>query len=161
MEPYHQDEHVTEADMVRRLLSNPRYPITTWTPTTASEVGGRAGYEVKKKRVVSTGAVKVEGDRPGSVESLQFHRLAQNVVRHAKGSEGNLSQQINCYASNAGTERSSLQGRLADSQCRVRGSESVVVGGVTTTRGERERRSQGKGTQTLPVSHTWKRSAIG
>lgn len=107
MEPYHQDEHVTEVDMVRRLLSNPRYPITTCPPTTANEVEGQANYVVEIVGRPST--ANVEGDCLGSVESLQFHGLAPSVVRHVKGSEGDLSQRINCYASNAGTERSSLR----------------------------------------------------
>lgn len=159
MEPYHQDEHVTEADMVRRLLSNPRYPITTWPPTTANEVEGQANYDVEIVGRPST--ANVEGDCLGSVESLQSRRFAPAWYATSKGSEGDLSQRINCYASNAGTERSFLRGRLADGQCYARGSESVVVGGVTTTQGERESRSQGKGTQTQPVSHTRKRAAIG
>jgi hypothetical protein len=67
------------------------------------------------------------------------------VIRHVKESEEDLSQWINCYASNAGTNYDSLRGRRTDSQCHSWGSKAVVVGGVTTTQGERESRSQGKG----------------
>ena len=41
------------------------------------------------------------------------------------------------------------EGKWVDHQCRCRGSEIVIVDGVTTIRGERERRSQGEGSHTL------------
>jgi hypothetical protein len=40
MELHHQDEHVAEADRVRRLLSNSRFPIIDGIPTVANEVLG-------------------------------------------------------------------------------------------------------------------------
>jgi hypothetical protein len=76
---------------------------------------------------------------------MQSPRQVSNVVRHAKVPEGDLSQRRNCYVSNAGTGADFLRDRRADHQCPSRGSEAIVVGGVTTTRGERESRSQGEG----------------
>lgn len=75
------------------------------------------------------------------------------MVRHAKESESDLSQWINCYMSNAGTEWDSLnnQGRLVDSQCHRRGSESVVVDGVTTIQGVWESHAQGEGMTIIEV----------
>jgi len=67
---------------------------------------------------------------------MQHPSQVSSVVRHVKGSKGHLSQRVNCYASNAGTECDSLRGRLVDSQCHTQGSEVVVVGGVTTTQGD-------------------------
>ena len=58
---------------------------------------------------------------------MQSDGLVSSVVRHVKGSEGHLSQRINCYASNAGTNIGSLRGRLADSQCQCWGRRVVVV----------------------------------
>jgi hypothetical protein len=81
----------------------------------------------------------------GTIEIFTISWSVPSVVRHVKGSEKNLSQWINCYASNAGTGTDSPRGRWVDRQCLYRDSEAVVVGGVTTTRGERESRSQGKG----------------
>lgn len=75
------------------------------------------------------------------------------MVRHVKESERDLNQRINCYVSNAGTDCDCLrnQGRRVDSQYYRRGSESVVVGGVTTTQGALERSVQGKGMTTIEV----------
>lgn len=155
VESHTQDEYITEADMARRLLSNLRLPITQYTPTAIKEVWRQAESEsnLTLRPITPTQTLRIIG----SLESLQFQRLVSSVVRHVKGSERSLSQRINCYASNAGTNNNSLEaatlrGRLADSQCYCWGSESVVVGGVTTTQGERESRSQGKGTQTQSVS---------
>ena len=67
------------------------------------------------------------------------------MVRHDKESEGNLNQRINCYVSNAGTCCHSLWGGWVDHQCDNGGSETVVVGGVTSTQGASERDAQGKG----------------
>lgn len=63
----------------------------------------------------------------GPERSLQPLRIVSSLVRQVKGSERGLSQQINCYASNAGTGSNSLGGRLADSQCCFRGRVAVVV----------------------------------
>ena len=68
-----------------------------------------------------------------------------SAVRRVKGSEEDLSQRTNYSVSNAGTGTDSLRGRRADRQCQSWGSEAVVVGGVTTTQGERESRLQGEG----------------
>jgi hypothetical protein len=81
----------------------------------------------------------------GTIEIFTISWSVPSVVRYVKGSEENLSQWVNCYASNAGTSTDSLRGRRADRQCLYWGSEAVVVGGFTTTQGERENRSQGKG----------------
>ena len=161
MELHHQDENVAEADMVRRLMSNkrdeathlPRTPIIIWSPTVVNEVERQAGFEDVSTPCPATRSVACESSVTGFIRSLQPDELVSSVVRHVKGSEGHLSQRINCYASNAGTDYDSLRGRLADSQCHSQGSEVVVVGGVTTTQGERERRSQGEGLYMFDVLH--------
>jgi hypothetical protein len=71
--------------------------------------------------------------------------LSPSAVRRVKGSEEDLNQRRNYFVSNAGTGTDSQQGKWADRQCPGRDSEAVVVGGVTTTRGERESRLQGEG----------------
>ena len=151
-ESHTQDEHVTEADMVRRLMSNLRLPTTIEMPTVTNEALRRAG---SKRLQTSRPVIPIQSWElfdTGLMKSVQHYQRVSSVVRHVKGSERGLSQRINCYASNAGTGCDSLRGRRADRQCHTRGSESVVVGGVTTTQGGRENRSQGEGTQTRPVS---------
>ena len=144
-ESHSQDENVAEADTVRRSMSNPRTPIIKEPPTVTNEVVRRAGFKGLHTPCPATRIVVCESSATGATRSLQSRRLVSSVVRHVKGSEGHLSWRINCCASNAGTGGGSLRGRLADSQCRGRGSKIVVVGGVTSTRGERESRSQGEG----------------
>ena len=61
--------------------------------------------------------------------------IVPSLVRQVKGSEGHLRQHKTCDVSNAGTDASSSNGRSADDQCRHRGREAVVAGGVTTTQG--------------------------
>jgi hypothetical protein len=156
-ESHRQDEYVTEADMARRSMSNLRLPITQNTPTAINEVWRRARNESNLIPRPVTREYQCEAKYTGLMKPLQPNQLVSSVARHVKGSEGGLSQRINCYASNAGTEcdflvATTLRDRLADGQCHARGSESVVVGGVTTTRGGRESRSQGEGTQAQPVS---------
>ena len=147
-EPHTQYEYVTDVDKARRSMSNLRPPITIRTPTVANEVSRRAGFDLPFISCPATRTKICESSVTGPMKSMQFHRLVSNVVRHAKGSDRSLRQLSSCYASNAGTGCVSLQGRRADRQCHRRDSESVVVGGVTTTQGERQIRSQGEGTQT-------------
>jgi hypothetical protein len=81
-------------------------------------------------------------------ETQSLHNLEYefpSVIRHVKESEEVLNQWINCYASNAGTSYDSQKGRQTDGQCHNWDSKAVVVGGVTTTQGERESRSHGEG----------------
>jgi hypothetical protein len=144
-ELHRQKENVAEADMVRRSMSNPRTPISIEPPTVANEVVGRAGSDIRLIPRPATRTLVCEPSVTGATGSLQFRRLVPSVVRHVKGSEGHLSRRVNCCASNAGTGGGSLRGRLADSQRRSRGSEAVVVGGVTSTQGGRESRPQGEG----------------
>jgi hypothetical protein len=73
--------------------------------------------------------------RAGAFWALHPTRLVLRVVRHVKGSKGHLTQHKTCDMSNAGTGTDSRKGRLADGQCRDRGREAVVAGGVTTTQG--------------------------
>jgi hypothetical protein len=73
--------------------------------------------------------------RAGALRALHPKRLVPNPVRRAKGSKGHLRQHKTCDMSNAGTGTDSREGRLADGQCRNRGREAVVAGGVTTTQG--------------------------
>ena len=144
-ESHTQEEYVKEADMARRLMSNLRSTITIDTPTAANEV-----WRQVRKELFSSSSSHSEQFRMhamGSNESLQSIAVVSSVVRHVKGSERSLSQRINCYASNAGTGYDSLRGRWTDHQCHNWDSEVVVVGGVTTTQGERENRSQGEGLQ--------------
>ena len=160
-EPHPQDENVAEADMVRRSMPNPRTPITIEPPTAVSEVVRRAGFKGLHTPCPATRGVICESSATGATRSLQSRRLVSSVVRHVKGSEGHLSRRINCCASNAGTGGGSLRGRLADSQCRNWGSETVVVGGVTSTRGERESRSQGEGSYNTRRDMTLGRGRTG
>jgi hypothetical protein len=147
-EPHTQKEYVTEVDKARRSMSNLRSPITSGTPTVANEVSRRAGIKLLFSSCPATRGKICESSVTGPMKSLQFHWLVSSVVRHVKGSERSLRQPIYCYASNAGIGCDSLLGRRAGRQCHSRGSESVVVGGVTSTQGERQIRSQGEGTQT-------------
>lgn len=140
-----QDENVAEADKVKRLMLNLRTPINMSIPTVANEVWRRAGFDERYTPCPATRICGFESSVTGAMKSMQHHRLVSSVVRHVKGSEGHLNRRINCYASNAGTGSDSLWGRLADSQYHSRDSETVVVGGVTSTQGERESRSQGEG----------------
>jgi hypothetical protein len=73
--------------------------------------------------------------RAGAGWALHPIRLVPSVVRHVKGSKGHLRQHQTCDMSNAGTGTDSQKGRLADGQCRDRGREAIVAGGVTTTQG--------------------------
>jgi hypothetical protein len=126
-ELHRQDENVAEADMVRRLMSNLRTPITIDTPTVANEVWRRARFDGFFTPCPATRRFGFESSVTGLIRSLQSDELVSSVVRHVKGSEGHLSQRINCYASNAGTGCCSLRGRLADSQYRSRGRGAVVL----------------------------------
>ena len=148
-----------ETDRARRLLSNLRSPINTAPPTVTNEVVRQAVSELLLIPRPATRIVLDESSVTGPVKPLLSHRLVSSVVRHVKGSERSLSQWINCYASNAGTscdslEAATLRGRLADSQCHSRGSESVVVGGVTTIQGAGEMPAQGEGTYRPTVPQT-------
>ena len=73
--------------------------------------------------------------RVGARAALHPTWLVPSVVRHVKGSKGHLRQHKTCDMSNAGTGTDSRKGRPADGQCRNRGREAVVAGGVTTTQG--------------------------
>lgn len=72
----------------------------------------------------------------GDHKVLTTFGLVPSVARHVKGSEENLNQRINYYASNAGTDGDSLRGRWADHQCHNRGSEVIVVVEVTLHQGD-------------------------
>jgi len=143
-ESHSREGHVAEADTVRRSMSNPRTPIIIKLPTVTNEVVmrlARTKFSLKPCPQLESAF----SSQYGLAGSLQLGELVSSVVRHVKGSEGHLSQRINCYASNAGTGCGSLRGRRAGRQCRRRGSKAVVVGGVTTTQGGRESRPQGEG----------------
>jgi hypothetical protein len=142
-ESHCQDEDVTEAVKVRRSMSNLRSPIIWNIPTVTNEVWRRTQSPL-------SGIPRPDRSAKyyswlGPLRSRQSERLVSSVVRHVKGSERDLQQRRNCAASNAGTDADSLWGRRADRQCQDRDSGIVVVGGVTTTQGEREKRSQGEG----------------
>jgi hypothetical protein len=73
--------------------------------------------------------------RAGAIMALHPSWLVPHPVRRAKVPKGSLRQHKTCDMSNAGTGTDSRKGRLADGQCRDRGREAVVAGGVTTTQG--------------------------
>lgn len=151
-ELYRQEEHVTKADMVRRTMSKPRFPITIYTPTIAMRCGDKwAIHKQHKKNRPPRNSILL-GLITGPTKSMQPSWLVSTVVRHVKESEGHLSQRINYCVSNAGTGGDSLRGRRVDRQCRSRGSGTVVVGGVTTTQGDGQSRSQGEGFYTLDAT---------
>jgi hypothetical protein len=81
----------------------------------------------------------------GDHKVLTTFGLVPSVVRHVKGSEEDLNQRINYYASNAGTDGDSLQGRWADHQCHNRGSEVIVVVEVTLHQGDGNTEHRAKG----------------
>src|SRR5699024_10145123 len=89
----------------------------------------------------------------GPARSSQSGGLVSRAARRVKGAKGHLPQRRNCYVSNAGTGCDSLRGRSADDQCRSRGSETVVVDGVTPVQGARENRAQGEGSQGSEVHY--------
>jgi hypothetical protein len=151
MKPSHQDEHVTEADMVGRLMSNLRLPIIRDIPTMVNEVWRRAGVD-GYFNFCPMDRNLCEPSKSGSIKSLQLYRQVSSVVRHVKESERNLSLRINCYVSNAGTGSDSLRGRRADRQCPSRGSEAEVVDGVTSIQGTCERHVQGEGPYILDAT---------
>ena len=124
-ELYLQDENVAEADMVRREMSNPRTPIIIIPPTIANEAARQTGIDDDFTPCPIT--LILFELVAGFIRSLQSDELVSSVVRHVKGSEGHLSQQLNCYASNAGTDCDSCKGRLADSQSHTQGRRVVVV----------------------------------
>jgi len=125
---YPQDANVAEVDMVRLLMSNPRTPIIINPPTIANEVGRRTGFGRIFTPCPATRMIDYESSATGRRKSLQHPSLVSSAVRCVKGSKGHLSQRINCYASNAGTEcNSRRKGRLVDSQCHTQGRRVVVV----------------------------------
>jgi hypothetical protein len=130
-EPYAQEAHVTDAARVR-LMSNPRHPIIIGLPTVAKREGDEAGACLRwlppRNRIRACG-------RAGARAALHPNWLVPSVVRHVKGSKGHLPQHKTCDMSNAGTGTDSRKGRRADRQCRNRGREAGVAGGVTTTQG--------------------------
>jgi hypothetical protein len=113
--------------MVRLYMSNLRIPITIEPPTIANEVERQTEFNHWFSLCPTTWIFfhKFVGD----MKSVQHHNRVSSVVRHVKGSKGHLSQRINCYVSNAGTnigslEATTLRGRLADSQCQLLGQRS-------------------------------------
>jgi hypothetical protein len=114
------------------VLSNLRHPINIYTPTMAKRCGNEASanmlWHLPRNRSPLYG-------RAGARLALHPDGLVPSVVRHVKGSKGHLQPHKTCDMSNAGTGTDSRKGRLADGQCRNRGREAVVAGGVTTTQG--------------------------
>lgn len=111
-------------------MSNLRTPITHNPPTIANEEGRQAEFAYTFTLCPTAGIVLCW--LIGIMKSVQHHNQISSVVRHVKGSKGHLSQRINCYTSNAGTNLDSLEavtlrGRLADSQCLGWGRRVVVV----------------------------------
>jgi hypothetical protein len=108
-------------------MSNLRTPIIIEPPTIANEVERQTEFDSLLTLCPATWIFfyKYVGD----MKSVQHHNRVSNVVRHVKGSKGHLSQRINCYVSNAGTNIGSLEavilrGRLADNQCQRLGQRS-------------------------------------
>jgi hypothetical protein len=114
------------------VMSNPRHPINISTPTMARRCGNEAEpnmlWAQPRNRTCLYG-------RAGASAALHPSWPVPNPVRRAKGSKGHLRQHKTCDMSNAGSGTDSRKGRLADGQCRNRGREAVVAGGLTTTQG--------------------------
>ena len=146
--------------MVRPNMSNPRPPRITNTPTVVTRCGDeQEGNLYSPPAPPSHLFLGARGQ--GSTESSQLTGRVSRAARRVKGSEGNLRRRINCYASNAGTGCNSPRGRRADRQCCNRGSETVVVGGVTSAQGARESRAQGEGSQGSDTHHHWNTQRTG
>jgi hypothetical protein len=92
------------------------------------------------------------------MRSLQSHGLVSSLVTQVKVSEGDLSQWINCHLSNEGTEcNSHKRGRRTGGQCYRRGSESVVVVGVTTHQGDGSTVHRAKGLRSESfITHSYR-----
>src|SRR5688572_13081902 len=111
-------------------MSNLRTPIIIGPPTIANEAVRQTEFELLVTLCPTIWIFLYK--YVGVMKSLQHRNLVSSVVRHVKGSKGHLSQRINCYVSNAGTNLDSreavrLRGRLADSQCLGWGRRVVVV----------------------------------
>jgi hypothetical protein len=113
-------------------MSNPRHPISMYTPTMARRCGNEAGNSpwdsLPRNRSPFYG-------RAGASAALHPIWLVPNPVRRAKGSKGHLPPHKTCDMSNAGTGTSSSNGRSADDQCWHRDREAVVAVGVTSHQG--------------------------
>jgi hypothetical protein len=91
------------------------------------KVDGSSRSQLPRNRTGSYG-------RAGALRALHPMRLIPSLVRQVKGSKGHLRQHKTCDMSNAGTGTDSRKGRLADGQCRNRGREAVVAGGLRPPR---------------------------
>jgi hypothetical protein len=114
-------------------MSNPRHPNFIDPPTMAMRWGNEVGTQHSTMSLPRN--LTLLAGRAGALRALHPYKLVLNPVRRAKGSKGHLTQHKTCDMSNAGTGTDSRKGRLADGQCRNRGREAVVAGGVTTTQG--------------------------
>src|SRR5688572_6522325 len=85
--PYPQDEHVTEADMVSREMTNPRLPRSMGTPTMAKGCGDERGG-----RLVPSSPNPASGvwQELGPIRSSQSVGRVSRAARRVKGSEGHL-----------------------------------------------------------------------
>lgn len=107
MKSPHQDEYVAEADMVSRSMANSRLPIITVTCPRWFR-GRRAKQSIIKVGLTAPSLAKKSPGAVGMRVVFTTLGLALHAVRCAKESEEDLSQRINCYASNAGTAPGSL-----------------------------------------------------
>lgn len=90
-EQHVQDENVAEANMMKRLMLNPRNPIIIGLPTVVNEV--RKIYEIQSFFLLKF--VRYLWFPPykctASIQSMQLNRVSSSVVRYVKDSEGHLS----------------------------------------------------------------------
>jgi hypothetical protein len=135
-ELHSQDENVAEADRVNRVGES-EIPISICPPTVAK----RGGDLLEVACVLSPVPQLVIGSTSRqiweSMMPLHARGLVSSLVIQVKVSEGDLSQWINCHLSNGGTDCGSrIKDRWIGRQCHSQGSESIVVGGVTSIQGE-------------------------
>ena len=110
MESHHQDANLTEVDKARRLRSNLRSPISFNRPRVTNEAWRRVGND----RLIAHPATRMRNygsSDTGPVRSLQPRGLVSSLVGQVKVSDRSLSQRINRYASNAGTNCGCLSKR--------------------------------------------------
>ena len=146
--------------MVNRLLVNLRSPRKIDTPTAVIGCGceSRAGDLLPPNRRATVGCVEQSGcQRPEQT----WHR-ASNLARQAKASERDLHRSDNLLCEqrrNRAQLPFGVGGQDANAVCR--GSEAVVVVGVTSHRGARESRAQGKGPQNSTFQMIPRQAAVG
>lgn len=103
-ELYSQEENAAEADKVNPYVES-EIPTFSYPPATIAKrwrgLLKRGGIYSSTPQPVFPGAGRQLRE---SMKSLQPHGLVSSLAVQAKVSEGDLSQWINCYLSNEGTD---------------------------------------------------------